>query len=809
MIPTQRPECWRRWLVYPLCLLMATLAACSKSLEDQLAEARLQQEVGSFQESISTLQAILNEAPGNAEANLLLGSAQIATGQAALAIWPLEVAGRSPKFADSADVALGAAYIRLAQNDSALEAADRVLARNPEDAGVRETAITIRASAHLSSKDWDATLEDVDRLLSMNPENPNALALMAQAFMGAERFDEAEATMRRLWDSPSLGTTAAAGRAGIALVKLAAYEHDDLPGAEKVLSELMTRFPQDKSVLGFVTDFLRYNHRPEFAEKLLREALERDPGDLNMRGKLADHLTAEGKKPEAEQLLVEATELFDSPAAWLTLSDFYRNDGRPKQALAAFDRTLELVPGASDLLRFRHADLLADAGDLEGAAAAAADIEGDTYRNVILGRLAYLRGDYAQASSHFDAGLKEWPNNAGARYLAGKSAIAQGDLDRGLSELRESARVGINETNAGVELGLLYLDLGRPATALGLASLMLDDEDFRNGPRAGNAMVVLARAQWATGNKTVAREQIAQLAELPGFAETAVLEGARFEAEEHGPAAGARSITKASLDLTDPENETALRQACEYLVQASQGDEAVRLAQTAVKAHPDAASLHDAFGRVLVALGRGPEAAASFERALELDPENAPALAGQASLRLAGGDAEGARDLFDRASELDPANAFYPYQAAQIELAAGRTAAAEKRLREALRRNPVQAQAANDLAWILAERGESLDHALALATRASQVDGSATVFDTLGWVHYRRGEPADAVSAFERAHGLDPASPSIAYRLALALVETGDRDRAAKLFHAALASGAFPEAEAARTELARLEPGAS
>ena len=809
MIPTQRPEPWRRWLVLPLCLLMASWSACSKSVEDQLAEARLQQEVGSYRESIATLQSILNEEPDQAEANLLLGTAQLQTGQPALAIWPLEVAGRSPEFADQADLALASAYLRLEQFDSALAAVDRVLARDPEDPQVRQGAITIRAGVHLASKDWDAALEDVDRLLATDAENPDALTLMAQAFMGSERFDEAEATLRRIWENPSLGATPAAGRAGIALAKLVAYERDDLPGAEKILDELMTRFPQDNTILGFVTDFLRYNHRPEFAEKLLREALERDPGDLNIRGKLATHLTQEGKKQEAEQLLVEATELFDSPSAWLTLSDFYRAEDRPKDALAAMERTLELVPTPSDLLRFRHADVLADAGDLEGAAAVAADIEGDTYRKVILGRLAYLRGDYAEALGDFDAGLKEWPNNAGARYLAAHSAIALGDLDRGLSELRESMRVGMNETDAGSELGLLYLQLGRPATALKLASIMLNDEDFRNGPRAGNALVVLGRAQWATGNKDEAREVAGRLAAVPGFAQTAVLEGARFEAADHGPAAGARFIEKSALDLTDPENETALRQACDDLVQASQGAKAVQLAEAAVKAHPDEASFHDAFGRVLASVGRSEEAATHFERALELDPENAPALEGQASLRQAAGDAQGARELLDRAAELDPKNASYPYRAAQIELAAGRIPAAEERLREALRREPAHAHAANDLAWILAERGESLDQALALATRASEVDGSATVYDTLGWVHYRRGEPADAVSAFERAHSLDPASPSIAYRLALALVETGERDRAAELFHAALAAGAFPEAEAARTELARLEPGAS
>jgi len=804
VISSQRSHCTTRRIVVPLCLMLAAFVGCSKSVEDRLAEARLQQEIGSFKESISTLQSVLDDVPDHPEANLLLGSAQIATNQPALAIWPLEIAGRTPEFADSGDLALGAAYLRLQQFDSALQAADRVLTRNTEDADVRQTAITIRASAHLSSHNWDATIEDVDRLLALEPDSSEALAIMAQAFMGAGRTDEAEATMQRLWNSPTVGNTSAAARAGIALAKLYAYEKDDMAGAEKILEGLMERFPQNGGVLGFVTDFLRHTNRPDIAGNLLCDALERDPGDMNVRSKLAAHLSAEGDTEEAERLLVEATELFDSPEAWLTLADHYRAGGRYEEALVAFERILELVPGASDLLRFRHADLLADGGELDRSEAAANDIQGDAYRNVVLGRVAYLRGDYSEALSLLDAGLKEWPNNAGARYLAAKAAIALGDLDRGISELRESVRVGIAETNAAVELAWLYLRMGKPASALTLGSLMVDDEDFRNSPQVGNAVVILGRAQWEMGNKKVGRQQAVRLAEFEGFEEASVLEGARFEEIDEGPAAAARFITASSLDLTDPEHETSLRQACEYHVNAGDHADAVRLAEAAAKAHPDAAGFHDVLGRVLVSVGRGNEAIASFNRAIELDAEHAPAIEGQASLRLAGGDADGARDLFDRATEADASNASYPYQAAQIELSAGRVAGAESRLREALRRDPVHAHANNDLAWILAERGEALDQALALATRASEMDASAAVFDTLGWVNYRRGAHAEAVAALERAHGLDAGSPSIAYRLALALVELGERDRAEALFREALAGDAFPEADAARTELARL-----
>jgi len=50
----------------------------------------------------------------------------------------------------------------------------------------------------------------------------------------------------------------------------------------------------------------------------------------------------------------------------------------------------------------------------------------------------------------------------------------------------------------------------------------------------------------------------------------------------------------------------------------------------------------------------------------------------------------------------------------------------------------------------------------------------------------------------------DPNSPSIRYRLASALQKAGDNERARSTFEQALALGDFPEAAAAREQLARL-----
>ena len=793
----------RAWLVFPL-LGLLLLTSCQKSIDDRLADARLQQEIGSWQESVATLQKILDEEPEHAEANFLLGTAQLALSQAALAIWPLEVASRAPEHANPADLALGAAYLRLDQGDAAIAAADRVLARNPEDPMVRAGAIHLRAGAHLNSRNWEAVLEDVDRLLAIDAESVDALNLMAQALLGAGRIDEAEAALLRIWDSPTFRDTPAAGRAGITLVKLDAYHREDLAAAERRLEALFARFPQDRSVMGFVVDFLVANGREQRAAGMLRDALERDPGDITLRARLAELQRSQGQAEEAEKLLVEATELFDSPQAWITLSDFYREQQRYQDALDAFERTVELLPGTSDLLRFRHAGLVADVGDLDRAETLARELEATAYRSVMLGRIAYLRGDADGALREFDKGLREWPNNAGARYLAAKAALSKGDLERGTEELREAVRADVDATDAGLELVLLYLNSGRPATAVGVASLLVGEVE-RDSPRAGPARVLLARAHLAAGNEAVAREVLDDLAKLPGQEGVVAMERARIEAAKDGPAAGVRALEAAGLDLTDPAHEAALRMLCELDVEAGQGARALARVDAALARHPDAASFHDVRGRLLLKLERRDDAVAAFQRALELAPDQAPVLEGQGYVLFMGGEHEQAREMFDRAAAADTTNASYPYQAAQIELSAGRAAEAETRLRETLKRDPVHAHASNDLAWILAERGQELDLALRLATRAAEADGSAGVLDTLGWVRYKRGEDAEAVATFERARALDAQSPSIAYRLGLALLRSGDRTRAAELFREALAAGSFPEAESARAELAKLE----
>ena len=72
-------------------------------------------------------------------------------------------------------------------------------------------------------------------------------------------------------------------------------------------------------------------------------------------------------------------------------------------------------------------------------------------------------------------------------------------------------------------------------------------------------------------------------------------------------------------------------------------------------------------------------------------------------------------------------------------------------------------------------------------------------------MRFKRGELTAAVSALEEAVSSRADSPSIRYRLGVALSKAGDEERAKEMLKAAIEAGSFPEAADAQRELAELE----
>ena len=91
------------------------------------------------------------------------------------------------------------------------------------------------------------------------------------------------------------------------------------------------------------------------------------------------------------------------------------------------------------------------------------------------------------------------------------------------------------------------------------------------------------------------------------------------------------------------------------------------------------------------------------------------------------------------------------------------------------------------------------------AARAARLDMNADTLDTLGFVHLRAGDAQEAAAVLRKALEARPDSPSIEFRLGLALAASGDKEAAKEILKKALRTPSFPEAKAAQAELAKLE----
>jgi len=785
--------------VWTLPLALALSAGCGGDVDSRMQEVRALQDVGQFTQSIEELREILAISPDLPEANYRLGAALVQTGDPSRAIWALQRAAESQEYALPAGLVLASTHFMVRDLEESVRAANRVLEIDPN----RLAALQIRAKANLGIHKFDEALADVERLIEAQPDDYMSHVIYATVLWEMGRGEEAEAAhnmlreMGEASDNPSLRP-----RACIAPAMFAKDYKHDLVEAEALFRECLASYPDNAYLINSVMEFLDNAGKPEAATDLIRGAVEREPENLSLRSTLANRLLNEGDTDGAEEVLRTAAETFNSAAAWNRLATFYRSVRNSAKALGAIEKVVELTGGGGNDLRFTQADVLVDLGEYERAEEVVKSIDEPIYATLIRGRVHLAQGNPEQALRSFEKGIRHWPNNAGARYLAGAAAYELGDWRRATSELREALRADPSSTQAAKLLARIYFDRGdyQQAAAFAVRSAVRG-----RGNLQADDYVMAIRALTELREFDKARNRAADLRELPGQEAVSVAELAHIETAANGAEAGIATIADSGLDLSDPQNERVLRSLVENLLVLDRKKEALAEVQAALAANADSPGVHAIRGNILLRTGGADDARAAFERSLAIAPDNAESLAGLAILSGNAGDLAKAVALFDRAAENAKQNSpSYEYSAAQLTLKQGDKDGAMKRMREVMRKHPGHAGSRNDLAWLIADSGGDLDEALAIARDAQRLQASPEFLDTLGVIHIKRNEGAAAVTVLEKAYAKRPDSPSLAMHLGMALAMEGGSERARELLQAAIATEGFAEVAAAERELAKL-----
>ncbi len=784
-------------MILAAALLLAGSTACQYDRDSRLAEIRALQTAGQFEESIAPLRVFLTAEADHPEANYRLGVALVQTGRPSLAVWPLQKAAQSGDFNIQAGLLLASTLLSTESYEEAIRATDQVLSADPD----RVAALYTRARANISAGAPEDALVDANRIAELRPDDFMGSTLRVAALIDLERFDEAEAVQVSLKQAAeAAGDDDTAARACAVLGRFYASRENPEKATATIL-ECVDAYPTHAMVQQYASDYFRAIGQPEKSIDMWRKAVERSPEDIALRAKLGSVLAESGKKTEAEAVYKETAELFDTSQAWQLLSAFYRSEGNLKEGRLALEKALEKSHKEPPALRFALADMLISEGDYARAEEIAGTMEEPSYRALIRGSVKLAEGEPEAALGFLESGLRLWPNNAGARYVAGQAALQLGDLQRALAEYREATRVDAEATDAALAMARIYYSLGRYPAALQFAERHIGKRPFTSE----DAHVIAVRSAAELEQWQKAESILRNLNTREEMRNVVAVENAAVVRKKDGVEAAVAVIEKSDLDLEDEANAMALTSLTLDLISLGRQDEALTRVDKALAKHPTNPRLLDIRARLLARTGRDAEAQAAVEKALAASPDFGPALEVKAVYAEQAGRLEEALALYDRAAATDGENADYAYRAASVSLRMGSADDAIDRLRKVVSLAPGHVAAVNDLAWHLAENDRDLDQAMRLAKRAVQLDRRAETLDTLGFVQLKRGDATEAVESFEASLEADPDSPSVRYRLAMAQSQAGDAASARVNLAKALEDESFPELQQARAELARLE----
>ena len=779
--------------------ITAALFACGEvSVEDRLAEAQTMLGENRFDDAIAELRDVLDTHPEHPRANFMLALAFQRTNQPTLAVWPLEKAFTDDEYRTRAGLQLANLHLAMRNSGDAARAASRVLESEPGNVEAHRA----RARAYLMDKRFDEALADADWLVESEGSKPMGLVLRGSIYADMEKPEEAEKAFR---EAIALTTEYPADneRAWVVLMAFLARDPEDPEHVEAAFAEARAAYPDSPVLRSSYLGFLAEQDRHADAEAYLREEIEREPEDFQLRLALANTLSAQDRSDDAEAVLEQLTEEFPSAASWQLLGSGRLQEGDFEGARVALEKAVELAP-SDEQLRFLLAEAQVRSGQTDAARELARSFERKPYQHFVEGLIRMEERKYAEALESFEMGLRNWPDNVGARNTAGAAAQGAGDWNRAIEEFTEAARLDMAgkrltdepfETEAALQLARIYKRRRNFQSALYWASVHI-----RHDPDDEDGVLLLASTLREQGSAEQARAAYRGLLGSPVDAEArAALTSLEFEAGND--AAAWKLVAEAQ-----PGDLPTLAVAAEHEVDSGDLDAALaRIEKARASEAYDAADLLALRGRVLHAGGRSEEAEVALREALEANPDDGATVAALATLRANAGDLEGAIASFARAAELQPENPNHPYHAGQLLLQLGRASEAEERLRAATRLDPGHAESRNDLAWLLSSDSERLDEALRIGAEAYRLNDASPFADTLGWIHYLRGDYPRAVDMLSRAASNAPEDAVIRYHLGMALARQGQSERALQELKAAVDTGGFSELESAQLEIARLE----
>jgi len=682
--------------------------------------------------------------------------------------------------------------------DKALEVIDPGLKIAAEDPGL----LTVRAAVRMQQGDLAAARKDAEQAVALAPTNQDAMAVLAALMRRDGQVAEAIALLQK-------GVKASPGSVDLRLVLAQMLlDQQQVPSAEQQLKEII-RLEPDKMVHRYrLAQLYLFGKNVDGAEAVMRDAVASQPDSVEAQLGLAYLLAAHRSFEVADKQVESArSKRPDDMPLQLGIGEFYERQDKAAQAEQVYrDVIAKDEAGPQGLTaRNRIAAMKLRAGKPAEAAKLVDEVLDKNPRDadalVMRADLALAKGDTNAAVADLRAVLRDQPNSIPIQRALARAHLQAGDVTLAEETLRTAVQSNPRDLGARLDLAQLLLRQGKPKEATPVLEQLVADE-----PNNIAALEALYRVQGAGKDLPAALKTAKTIQALqPKLPLGFYLEGMVEQAQQHPAEARAAFehaaaldpkaldpvVELAQLDVAEKQTERALARIDEYLV-----------------GQPQNAVAQNLKGELLLAANRAPEASTSFAAALALNSQGWQPYRGQARAALAQGKTDAAIAAYTSGIAATQGSPLLAAELAGLYEQLGRNDEAIAEYEGMLKRDPANDIAANNLAMLLVtyrKDAASLARAGQLAERFAQSPNPAFL-DTYGWVLYARGQYAASITPLKAAADKVPNAQVLRYHLGMAQLKVGEREAARTNLEAAVANNArYAGVEEARAALVNLK----
>ncbi len=617
-----------------------------------------------------------------------------------------------------------------------------------------------RGKQLILQKEFFEAVAELKASLALDPDNEQIYLALAQAYIGLEQLDKAEAILNKAFQEIN------------ATVSLSLAQGD----------------------LAFIQG------RHTEAETAYREALQLDPdhdGPYLTLGRL--FMATNQWKPAQNIYQQWADRKPQSEHPQIFLGEFYAFMGAGSQALEHFQQALAINPQSVnarnhlinfylDNHRWDEAKPLIDAG-------ISADPQ-DVNLQVLEGRLWLGQGNTDEAMSRFHHILERAPDQAMAHHYLGVAYALKKEIPQAVQSLTTASTLAPQDRHIRKTLAWVRMLEGSWDLAIEEAhrAIQLNPRDVQTVHFLGEAYL---RKQDVTQAKKVYQSIIEQIPQDPlAHYQLGLI------AQHDRQIQDALDHFEAAL-THNPHFMEALLQIVGIRMKRSEEAQARDRVQQQIETVPDHPHLYNLLGSLWLQANHPDKAEQAFKRSLQLDDRLLAPYMNLAELYRQTNRLDAAVQEYKRVLEKNPRVASAHMLLGMIEEEQEDFEQAERHFRATLDIDPHFAPAANNLAWLLAEHGGNLTEALSYAKLAyEQQPENPYIADTLGWVYYKQQDYSKALSHLQEAAEKAPEDPIIHYHLGMAQFKKGDRKGAKNSLEMAFRlKPDFPGSEEARTTL--------